>query len=108
MTDYKLEQIVGNLLRIGVILAASVVLAGGVWYLASHGTAPVDYRHFQGGAMHFPPPLATVYIGLLLLIATPVARVAFTLAAFGLERDRAYVGITLAVLAILAFSLAGG
>jgi uncharacterized membrane protein len=49
-----------------------------------------------------------IQLGLLLLIATPVARVAFSVVAFALERDRLYVGITLIVLAVLAFSLAGG
>ena len=45
---------------------------------------------------------------MLLLIATPVARVTFSIIAFALERDRMYVGFTLMVLAILIFSLAGG
>ena len=114
MTDEKLEQIVGNLLRTGVALAAAVVLAGGVWYLAAHPTATADYHQFHARAGRFPwtqgltPPLATIQIGLLLLVATPVARVAFSLVAFGLERDRVYVVITMIVLAILAYSLAGG
>jgi uncharacterized membrane protein len=109
MTDQRLEQIVGNLLRIGVVLAASVVLAGGAWYLAAHDGDREDYRRFHGGwawtgaAMG---PLAAIQIGLLILIATPVARVVFSLVAFAMERDRIYVGITLAVLAILAYSLA--
>jgi uncharacterized membrane protein len=114
MTDRRLEQMVGNLLRTGVVLAAAVVLAGGVWYLAAHGAAQADYHRFHGsrGVMPWtqglPGPLATIQIGLLILIATPVARVVFSLVAFGLERDRVYVGITLVVLAILAYSLGGG
>jgi uncharacterized membrane protein len=51
---------------------------------------------------------ATIQLGLLLLIATPVARVIFSVAGFALERDRPYVLMTLLVLAILLFSLAGG
>lgn len=114
MTDTRLEQIVGNLLRTGVVLAAAVVLAGGIWYLATQGTAQADYRHFNGvkesmpWTQGLPAPLACIQIGLLLLIATPVARVAFSLAAFAVERDKAYVGFTLMVLAILAYSLSGG
>ena len=113
MTDYRLEQIVGDLLRTGVALAAAVVLAGGVWYLAAHGTSPADYHSFHGtrGSMPWtqglPGPLLTIQVGLLILIATPVARVVFSLVAFGIERDRVYLGITLAVLAILGYSLAG-
>ena len=50
---------------------------------------------------------AIIQLGLLLLIATPVARVAFSLVAFLRERDRAYVLITSFVLALLLVSLAG-
>jgi uncharacterized membrane protein len=113
MTDTRLEGMVGNLLRAGVTLAAVVVLAGGVWYLAANGTAQPDYHHFHGRRGTMPwtqglaAPLKTIQIGLLILIATPVARVVFSLAAFAVERDKVYVGVTLAVLAILTYSLAG-
>jgi len=112
MTDTRMEQMVGNLLRTGVATAAAVVLAGGVWYVAASGGAIANYRHFQGGATAMPwktgltGPLRIIQLGLLLLIATPVARVVFSLVAFALERDRVYVTITVIVLAILAYSLA--
>jgi uncharacterized membrane protein len=48
---------------------------------------------------------AIVQLGLVMLIATPIARVAFTLIAFALQRDRVYVGVTLLVLALLLFGL---
>ena len=47
-------------------------------------------------------------LGLLLLIATPVARVAFSIVAFALEGDRLYVAITAVVLALLVLSFAVG
>ena len=43
-----------------------------------------------------------------MLIATPVTRVAFSILAFALQRDRIYMIITLIVLATLLFSIAGG
>jgi uncharacterized membrane protein len=49
-----------------------------------------------------------IQLGLLLLVATPVARVAFSILAFALQRDRTYVIITLIVLGVLLYSLAGG
>src|SRR5436309_2608467 len=112
MTDRRLEQIVGNLLRTGVALAAAVVLAGGVWYLAEHRASRADYHQFHNapGVMPWsrglPGSLATIQLGLLILIATPVARVVFSLAAFALERDKIFMAITLVVVAILAYSLA--
>ena len=49
-------------------------------------------------------PQAIIVVGLLLLIATPVVRVAVSVVAFALEHDRRYVVITLVVLAILILS----
>lgn len=111
MNDSRLEQIVGNLLRVGVSLAAAVVFVGGVWYLAAHGAGNPDYRHFHGvresmpWTQGLPGPLLTIQIGLLLLVATPVARVALTLVVFAIQHDRVYVSVTLIVLAILMYSL---
>jgi uncharacterized membrane protein len=109
MTDRRLELILGTLLRVGVALSAAVVLGGGVWYLAALGMAPTNYRHFhagpRGSMVGMSGPEMTIQVGLLILIATPVARVIFSLMGFALERDRVYVAITLVVLAILAYSI---
>jgi uncharacterized membrane protein len=110
VTDDRMDQVIGNLLRVGVILAAAVVLAGGVWYLAS-GESPPDYHRFQPalrglhGLAQLPSPEMLMLVGLLILIATPVARVIFAIIAFGLEGDHVYVGITGLVLAILLYSI---
>ena len=117
--DFEIEVIIGGLLRTGVILAASVVLIGGVLYLSRHGHEVPNYTAFHGepeslkspieilqGVMHMSAR-AIIQFGLLLLIATPVARVLFSAIAFALERDVMYVVITLIVLAVLLFSLFG-
>jgi len=49
-----------------------------------------------------------INLKLLFLIATPVARVAFSIFAFAVQRDWLYVVVTLIVLAVLIFSLTGG
>ena len=119
-TDQRVETIVAGLLQAGVLLAAAVVALGGIIFLVRHGRAMPQYARFVGE----PFELRTVsgiirgsatfhgrniiQLGLLLLIATPVARVAFSVIAFALEHDRLYVVITLIVLAVLLFSLAGG
>ena len=106
MTDHRLEQIIGNLLRTGVAVAAAVVAVGGIWYLAAGGHAPVDYRNFHPapGGWQWSPQ-GVIQLGLLILIATPVARVVFSLVGFALERDRVYVAITIVVLAVLLYGL---
>jgi len=118
-TDLRIEIIIGSLLRTGVILAASVVFLGGVLYLVRHGHETISYTTFQGepealksipavlGGVASFSARAIIQLGLLLLIATPIARVAFAAIAFALERDYLYVVITLIVLAVLLYSLVG-
>ena len=118
-TEHEVEVRLGRLLQAGVAIAAAVVLAGGVLYLTAHAGSRPHYGTFVGE----PPALRSVsgilaeaadlrgrgiiQLGLLLLIATPVARVAFSLYAFLRDRDRAYVLITSIVLLLLLLSLAG-
>jgi uncharacterized membrane protein len=117
MDDRRLETIIGKLLRAGVLLSAATVFAGGVLYLWRHHAEPVSYRHFVAGgsfmqsfagvvqsAAHFNSE-GLIQFGLLLLIATPVARVALAAVGFALEKDRLYAVVSLIVFAILAFSL---
>lgn len=118
-TDHQLELAIGRLLQAGVLLAAVVVAVGGIAMLAHHGQSPADFHTFRPlaelgsllGIAHgvmSRDSQAIVQLGLVLLIATPIARVAFTLCAFVLQRDRLYVGITTAVLALLVYGLIWG
>ncbi len=117
--DLRIEVIIGVLLRTGVMLSAAIVTFGAVVYLAHHGRDVANYLTFHGepealksvtgivqGALHMSGR-AIIQLGLLLLIATPVARVAFSAVAFALERDYLYVTITLFVLGVLLYSLFG-
>ena len=117
--EKRMDTIVGRLLRTGVSLAAMFVLAGGIVYVMQHRTVPTNYRAFQGEpeelrtvpgivhealALHGP---GLIQFGLLLLIATPIARVAFSVVAFVYQRDWIYVLVTLVVLGLLVYSLLG-
>jgi uncharacterized membrane protein len=116
-TDQRVEQIMGLLLRVGVSLAAAIVVIGAVVFLVRHGSTQPNFQQFVGE----PPELCSVtgivglaatfsgrgliQLGLLALVATPIARVIFSVYAFGRERDWLYVAITLIVLAALMYSL---
>ena len=117
--DQRIEIVLAHLLRAGVLAAALVVIAGAVLYLDAHARDRVDYHTFHAQ----PEQLRSVHgvvnaavegeaagilqLGLLLLIATPIARVIFSVFAFALEGDRMYVAFTLIVLAVLLYSLFG-
>ena len=117
--DHQVQNAVGLSLRVGVIVAACVAGLGGLLFLAGHAGDRVSYRAFTGepagltslvGILKGAAALdsrALTQLGLVLLIATPVARVALSLVGFILERDRKYQVITLVVLLILLASLFG-
>jgi len=118
--ELQIETYLGKLLRIGVLVSAAVVLIGLSLYLRRYGSDPPDYRAFKGE----PGDLLSLHgiledtlqgrwrgviqLGLLLLLATPVARVAFSVLAFACQRDKVYVIVTLIVLGVLIYSMAGG
>lgn len=114
-----MEVILGNLLRAGVLFSAAIVICGACIYLARHAPEPANYRVFRGE----PPDYRTIpgvirsvmagrgrgliQLGLLFLIATPIARVASSIVGFAIERDHLYVGFTILVLLVLLYSLLG-
>lgn len=117
LKDHAMEVFIGNLLRAGVMTAALVVLSGGGIFLFRHALAPVHYTIFQrvpmelctvggilGSVLSFHGR-ALIQLGLLFLIATPVARVLFSLIAFARQRDFMYTLVTATVLIILVHSL---
>lgn len=116
---WTMDIVIGNLLRSGVLLSALIVSVGAVIYLVRHGHSPTEYRMFRGEPSNlrsvsgiFRDALALrgrgiIQLGLLFLIATPVARVAFSIFGFAEEKDHMYVIIASVVLLVLAYSLIG-
>lgn len=118
-SDEHVELFIGNLLRWGVILAAVVAAVGGAMFLLAHGGNIADYHVFRGqpdalksvsavarNAVRLQPT-AVIQLGLLLLIVTPIARVALSLLAFAKQHDKVYIVVTGIVLALLLYSLIG-
>lgn len=118
--DKDIEIALGNLLRWGVILSSVVVLIGGIIYLSHHGGTLPDYKTFLGLLQPYHS-LSTIFsgvkelkgeaivqLGVILLIATPVARIVFSIIGFIREKDILYIFIALIVLGIIIASLALG
>jgi uncharacterized membrane protein len=133
--DQRLEVAIAMLLRIGVVIAAVLVAIGGVMALRHPESTVPSFRVFHApghavsgeAATAAAAPHAAIYsiaavfhhlrdgsgagiiaLGLLVLIATPIARVIFAIVGFARERDMLYTVISFVVLAILVFSLVHG
>lgn len=116
-SDVQIHTLIGVILRVGVLLSSGIALAGGVIYLSRHGAEMPAYSVFHDesaiyGSFHkiITGSLAfhgreIIQLGLMVLIATPVARVLFSALGFFLEKDWLYVAISLLVLGIIAFSM---
>jgi len=117
--DKRIENRIGNLLRSGVLLSGALVVVGAAIYLWRHGQSVAAYRVFRadlpelrtaGGILRSALALTgrgIIQLGLLVLIATPVARVVFSIWGFAAMRDRTYVVIASLVLGTLLYSLFG-
>ena len=114
--DKNIEAVLGNLLRIGVITAGAVVVFGAVLFLIRHGAEFPSYHFFKAVPFNFSDfgslykgvlslkSIPIMELGVLLLIATPVLRVVFSVFAFVYEKDYMYVAFTLIVLFVLIMS----
>jgi uncharacterized membrane protein len=124
-TAFSTEVIISWILRVGVSASALLIALGVVLlfvtretgYAGSLNDAASLVQYTGNRASLFPTapgdvlaglvqfkPYAFIALGLLLLIATPVIRVAASVVIFLLERDYAYVLITLFVLVVLVIS----
>ena len=117
VSDESLEIAIGRMLQTGVLLAAAVVLVGGILYLF-HASGPRPaYSHFRGMPVELKTPAGIwhgvlhgdaegiIQFGLLLLIATPVMRVILAGVGFLMEHDWLYLGVSTIVLAVLLYGL---
>jgi len=115
--DHEIDLMIGQLLRAGVYVAAAVIASGGALFLYRHRSDPADYHTFHPSPHSLTSPLGIVasaahgdsmsimQLGMLILIAVPVARVVLSVFAFLARKDWLYVGISGLVLVVLLYSL---
>lgn len=107
----------GLLLRAGVILACSIMLAGGILYILRHGGERESYAVFHGepatlesirgilSEVRAGSARGIIQLSVLAMIATPVMRVAFAVYGFTRQRQWLFTGISLTVLVLLTIGL---
>lgn len=107
------EAAIGYILRVGVIISASIISLGLCLLLINGGTGypvdqtPADFETIAAGLFQLKAG-AYVMLGLFCLILTPVLRVVVSIWAFAKEKDYLYVWITVIVLVILLFGMLTG
>jgi uncharacterized membrane protein len=118
--ERDVEMFIGKQLRWGVITSSIIAFIGGIIYLSSHGGGTPEYHVFNGAPLyvrHLPgifhgvmqlDGMAIIQLGVVVLLATPITRIAFSALAFAIEKDKLYVCITLVVLAVIVFSIFSG
>ncbi len=120
MNDAQLQNSLARLMLTGVLLAAVVMGAGLIWFVATHEGMPPGDHVFSGEPKYFENPVSMlqrafdvkavghrrslVMIGVVLLLLNPLVRVAFAALGFAAQRDKLYTGISLLVFGVLVLS----
>ncbi len=105
----RMEIAIGKIMRIGVAIAAMIMLLGYVMLLVKHSTGypgttfPTTLTAIWSGVLQFKP-YALMMAGVFLLILTPALRVATSIYAFFKAKDKLYTFVTIAVMVILVAS----
>jgi len=118
----SMNLVIGKVLRYGVILSGLIIILGTAGLIASKGISETGaFLNYNPNAVPHdgidvsPAGLlqglaalsafSWIELGVVVLIATPVARVLISVFLFAAEKDRLYVLITAVVLALLLFSI---
>jgi uncharacterized membrane protein len=120
----RMELVISYLLRGGVIVSVALIVFGVVVMFVRHPeylTSKTELDRLVSAGAAFPHTLTDVAtslrefhgrgivtLGLLVLIATPVLRVAASVVLFVIQKDWTYTLITAVVLTLLLLSLALG
>ncbi|HEY5769639.1 MAG TPA: DUF1634 domain-containing protein [Terrimicrobium sp.] len=120
MKDEQIQNTLARVMLSGVLIAAAIMAAGLVWFLATHDGLPPGDHTFSGEPKYFENPISmigrafdpgevgrrrsVIMIGVVLLLINPVVRVAFAACGFAAQGDKTYTRISLLVLAVLLFS----
>jgi uncharacterized membrane protein len=102
------EILVSATLRVGVALAALCGVVGAIVYFSGHAGVVAAYTTFH--AVRVAPALTgfgLLSLGVAILIATPIVRVAILIVVFLRERDWLYTAVSAFVLGVLLLSLNG-
>ena len=120
MNDAQLQNSLARVMLTGVLVAAAVMGAGLIWFVATHEGMPPGDHVFSGEPKYFENPVemlqraldlnavghrrSLIMIGVVLLLINPLIRVAFAAVGFAAQRNKLYTGISLLVLAVLVLS----
>jgi uncharacterized membrane protein len=110
LSEDKAQNAIAAVLRYGS-LVSTLVMALGLVMILIRGLAaypplesPAPIREVVARALRFDA-LGISELGLILLLLTPIIRIAVAVTSFGLERDHKYMFIAFGVLVVVVFSI---
>ena len=120
MNDKQLQNSLARVMLTGVLVAAAIMAAGLVWFVATHEGMPTGDHVFSGEPKYFENPLSMlqrafdltavghrrslIMIGVVLLLINPLIRVAFAAVGFAAQRNKLYTVVSVVVLCVLVLS----
>ncbi|MEO8205001.1 MAG: DUF1634 domain-containing protein [Chthoniobacterales bacterium] len=112
----RFQNALAKLMLYGVLIAAAIMLFGGVIFLLHHGQQTPGDHIFRGEPHALTRPLDIIksafmdkdpdiiQLGVLILLLNPLVRVAFAAVGYGMEKDRLYTAVSTIVFLVLLFS----
>ena len=115
--DSHLEALLSKVMLWGVLIAALIMFAGGIVYLANHAQAPTGDHIFKGEPLALRSPVAIIrsafewhdrsiiQFGVLILLMNPLLRVILAFFGYLRQKNGTYLAVSLFLIAILTYSL---
>jgi len=108
---FKMEILISNVLKIGVLLSAGFLITGLSMLIVTEDdscpTGEMSVEWFSNGLTSFTPS-HIIFTGFIILVSTPILRVAASVMIYFKQKDYTFAVITGVVLAVMIYSLTMG
>lgn len=116
--NHTTEEIMSWILTTGMLISLFLVILGGIMYLIQYGNEPLNIKLLQAnhdyttlkqiwqGVYSFSP-FGIIQLGVIVLVATQVARVGLLIWFYTLIRDYGFALISVFILLIILYSFFG-
>ncbi|MCX6649599.1 MAG: DUF1634 domain-containing protein [Candidatus Bathyarchaeota archaeon] len=111
MVERRMESRLSFILRVGVVASAALMVLGlALNQITGDVSCPTGILSLEWMLFGDPflAPSHVLFLGFMILLATPVARIVYSAVSFTVRRDYVYAALTSFVLLVLIFSFTMG